>query len=129
MLFTVKKILEHCKTENASEQAVAALSKRLAERVFILHGRTIKAISVLDVLNDYAVECITPHGIDKKFFYADGAVWEWRIDGTTNKIENLDAVKGYQKLIDFALFDLDQNTNICWAWDEEELKELLADIA
>lgn len=129
MLFSVEKILEHCRAEHVSEQAMTTLSKRLSERVFILRGRTIKAITVLDVLNDYAVECITPHGIDKKFFYADGAVWEWRIDGTTNKIENLDVTAGYQKLIDFALFDLDQNTNVCWAWDKEELQELLADIA
>lgn len=129
MTYTKEQILAKCREEHCSEQAVADISKKLGEIVFVLQGSVIKEISLLRVLNDYGLECNTPKGIVPKFFYADGAVWEWQYDGHAHKVKDADAVSGFKTLIDYALFDLDQNTNVCWAWNREELEELLEETA
>ena len=129
MTYTKEQILAKCREDHCDEQGVADLSKRLSKTVFVLQGSVIKEITLLQVLNNYGLECPTRKGIVPKFFYADGAVWEWRHDGCAYKVKDADAVSGFKTLIDYALFDLDQNTNVCWAWNREELEELIEQTA
>lgn len=129
MTYTKEQILAKCREDHCDEQGVADLSKRLSKTVFVLQGSVIKEITLLQVLNNYGLECPTRKGIVPKFFYADSAVWEWRHDGCAHKVKDADAVSSFKTLIDYALFDLDQNTNVCWAWNREELEELIKQTA
>lgn len=114
--------------QSAVEEAYGDLEElrdRLERTIYIQSADGIEAITLNQVYSRFASEVNTPCGIQKEYFYdhEESALMKWQFGKKRIVREEVGFIEAVGQLLGWALYDLNNDPDVSWAWNREELEE------